>query len=187
MALIGHKSAAQYAEATLDLLPPGKAFSRDPTSNVGALALAFGDEFTRFDQRLLDIIEEADPRTTNEMVGDWERIAGLPDPAIPAPVLLADRQAALTQRLNETGITTPAQFIAIATALGYAATITLHTPFAADISHADDALYDWGSVFWWIMTVTVPPLTVTPVVALEHYVRRSAPDHTYPTFVYVFS
>ncbi len=185
MALIGPHTSQEYQAQLLDLLPPGLAWSRDPASNMGLLALALSDELARLDGRCLDLINEADPSTTSELLSAWERNAGLPDPAIPAPVTIPDRLAALAVRLTAQGLTKPADFIAIATTLGYAATIAYNTPLCADTGHADDEVIDGPSVFWWIMTVHVPAGTVTPLAVLEHEVRRSAPDHTYPTFVYV--
>ncbi len=181
----GPHTSAQYQEQMLGLQPPGLAWPRDPASNMGLLALGLSDEFARLDGRCLDLIEEADPRTTSELLVAWETTAGLPDPAIPAPTTIPGRLAALAARLTAQGITRAADFIAVAETLGYTATISYNTPLCADTGHADDPVNDGPSVFWWIMTVHVPAGTVTPLVVLEYEVRRSAPDHTYPTFVYV--
>ena len=145
-----------------------------------------GDEFARLDARALVLIQEAYPDTTNEMLTDWERVAGLPDPAIPAPVAYADRIAALLDRLTGIAGQSADDYTDLAEAYGYAVTITNHQPFCADISHADDPLYDGVSVFWWVMNVTVPIGTVTPIVLLEHAIRRRIQSHTYVTFNYIF-
>jgi uncharacterized protein YmfQ (DUF2313 family) len=173
-----------YADQLLQLAPPGKAWPRDRGSMLGLLCLAFGDEFGRLDARALRLIEEADPRTTNEMLADWERFTALPDPAIPTPVTLGDRRAALATRLLSRGDPRPAAFIALVAIYGFTATITTHTPFCADVGHADDLVYDSASIFWWELTIEAPIGTPTPQVALEHFVRRAIPDHTYVTFNY---
>ena len=173
-----------YAAMLRQLLPPGAAWSRDPASKMGALMLALAQEPARLDARALDLIEEADPRTTNEILSDWERVAGLPDPNIPAPTTLAARQTALLDRLVSRGGLAQADFINLIGRFGYAATITTHTPFAAGVGYAGGLLYDTPSIFWWAVNVTVPVGTVTPIGALENAVRRQAPDHTYPTFNY---
>jgi len=181
------RDAAAYGTMLQQLAPPGKAWPRDPDSQLGALCLGFGDEFARLDARALDLIEEAYPNTTDEMLPDWERVAGLPDPAIPAPADVPTRRAALVARLTEADGQNAADYIRmIADAFGYAATITNHIPFCADVAHADDYLYDTLSIFWWEVNVTVPIGTTTPIVALEHAVRRRAQLHTYPTFNYIF-
>jgi uncharacterized protein YmfQ (DUF2313 family) len=175
---------AAYADQLARLLPPGKAWSRDPASELGQLLLALAAEFARLDGRTLDLIEEIDPRTTVEMLPDWERVAGLPDPAIPVPTTLADRRSALAARLLSRGDPRPSAMIAIAAAYGFVATITTHIPFAAGVGYAGAPLYAASSRFWWEMTITAPIGTTTPMVALEHFVRRATPDHSFVTFNY---
>ena len=178
------RTPSQYGDELRALPPPGKVWSRDPATNFGAVTDALGAEFARLEQRGYDLIEEAYPNTTNEMLPDWERIAGLPDPAIPAPTAYADRITALLNRLVTRGDVSPAGMEAIAALYGYTATITIHVPFYADVGTADSLLYADTSVFWWEMSVQVPALTPTPIVALEHAVRRVMPAHTYATFNY---
>ncbi len=144
------------------------------------------DEFARLDARGLRLIEEADPRTTVELLPDWERLCGLPDPAIPPPIGTAARRAAIASRLVSVAGQSTADYIDVVALFGYAATITVPTPFAADVSAADDALYDTASRFWWIVNVTVPTGTATPIVLLEHAIKRQAQIHTYVTFNYLF-
>lgn len=179
-------SDQDYGRQIQQLLPPGPAFTRDPSTETGKLATALGAELSRMDTSAEGLVVEGFPGTTNELLADWERTAGLPDPAIPTPTTIAARLAALQARLISIGGQYPAYFISIAAAFGYAATITTHTPFAADVSHADDLLYDELSRFWWEMNVSVPIGTPTPVIALEHAVRRQIQDHTYVTFNYSF-
>lgn len=180
------RDAAAYGNELQQLLPPGLAWPRDPASQLGLLCLAFGDEFARIDGRALDLIEEAYPDTTDEMLPDWERVAGLPDPAIPAPVTRADRLAALAARLTEDAGQSDDDYIALIAGFGYAAAITHHTPFAAGVGYAGAPLYVTSSIFWWEVNITVPVGTATPLVLVEHAVRRRAQLHTYPTFNYIF-
>src|SRR5579871_876647 len=118
--------AQAYADQLQQLAPPGRAFPRDRDSSFGRFCLGWGDEFGRADARGADLIEEAFPDTTDELLPDWERVAGLPDPAIPAPVTLGDRRAALIHRLTANGDPSPQSFIDLVAALGFAATITTH-------------------------------------------------------------
>jgi len=179
-------AVVDFQDMLLRLLPPGRAWNRDPTSTMGALALGLAAEFWRLDGRGMDLIEEADPRTTNQMITDWERICGLPDRAVPRPTTLAARQAAVVDRLVSVATQTDADFIALVARLGYSATITHHTPFAADIGTADSPVYDGASVFWWEVNITVPIGTATPLVLVEHAVTRQAQSHTLVTFNYIF-
>lgn len=179
-------NSAQYQDVLLRLLPPGKAWTRDPGSTMAALALGLADEFARLDARALDLIEEADPRTTVELLQDWEQTAGLPDPAIPAPVTLDDRHAALATRLISVAGQTDADYLALVAPFGYPVSIVTHTPFSAGVGFAGGALYDAVSIFWWEMDINVPIGTTTPVILLEHAVRRVNQLHTFVTFNYLF-
>lgn len=60
------------------LLPPGRLWRVDPASNLTALFLAAGDELSRISGRALDIIDEADARTTDELLVDFQRVLALP-------------------------------------------------------------------------------------------------------------
>lgn len=69
-------SAAAYARSMKALLPPGKLWHM-----VGGvlekLLVACAQELARVDQRALDLLEEADPRTTSELLAEYERELGL--------------------------------------------------------------------------------------------------------------
>jgi uncharacterized protein YmfQ (DUF2313 family) len=150
------------------------------------VALGFADEFARLDGRADDLIEEADPRTTDEMLPDWEGFAGLPDPAIPRPIGLPARRAALQDRLIEIVGQNASDYIDLIARYGYpGATISFDSAFVVGVSGAGDPVGDGGVQFWWIVTITAPIGTVTPIVAVEHAVRRRAPLHTFVTFEYV--
>lgn len=72
-------TAEQYQSQLLELLPLGAVWPRDLDTGLAKLLLAKADEFARVDGRADQLIEEADPRTTSEMLSDWERVVGLPD------------------------------------------------------------------------------------------------------------
>lgn len=70
-------SAEAYARMLKALLPPGGLWRLDPESNLSKLMLACGDELTRVSGRAADLVEEADPRTTSELLPDFERMLAL--------------------------------------------------------------------------------------------------------------
>jgi hypothetical protein len=70
-------TADAYARMMRHLLPPGKLWRHDSDSVLSKVLLASADEMERIDQRALDLIEEADPRTTTELLPDFERELGL--------------------------------------------------------------------------------------------------------------
>lgn len=69
-------SAAAYGRMCKLLLPAGK-WRLDPDSYISKLFLGIGDELTRVSGRAADLIEEADPRTTSELLSEFERVLGL--------------------------------------------------------------------------------------------------------------
>lgn len=71
-------SAVEFARMLIRLWPPGR-FLTDPDSVIYKLMLANGDELARLQQRQIDLLEEADPRTTSELLPEWERQYGLTD------------------------------------------------------------------------------------------------------------
>jgi uncharacterized protein YmfQ (DUF2313 family) len=69
-------SAEAYARMLKSLLPPG-IWRTDADGKLGKLLLACGDELARISGRAADLIEEADPRTADELLPDFERLLDL--------------------------------------------------------------------------------------------------------------
>jgi len=124
------RSGEDYAEAMQALLPIGQAWPRHQDSVlmkvVRGLTRIWGD----FELRASHLLEqESDPRITVELLPDWERNWGLPDPCYEAPQSIADRQFALVQRMTIEGSQSREFFIKIAADIGYTITITEYRPF----------------------------------------------------------
>ncbi|WP_456679370.1 YmfQ family protein [Bradyrhizobium sp. S3.7.6] len=114
----------------MDLIPQGQAWPRAIGSAlvnvVTGLTRIWGD----FEIRASKLLEmESDPRTTIELLPDWERNWGLPDPCYSAPHSIAERQLALVMRMTLEGGQSRQFFIDVAAMLGYTITITEYRPF----------------------------------------------------------
>ena len=134
------RTGADYAQAFAALLPQGEAWPRDPDRDlmlyVGGQASVWGDVV---DARAADLLErESDPRTTLEMLVEWERAFGLPDPCVDEPLTIADRRTALLNRMTTEGGQSRAFFIGVAALLGYTITIKEWSPFMVGISPVGD-------------------------------------------------
>lgn len=180
------------------LLPPGRAWPRDPDSVLSKLLHALAGVFARTHRRALDLIEEADPRTTNELLTDWERVAGLPDKCAPAGATTQERRDALVARLTARGGQSRQFFIDLAAQLGYVITITEFTPFRAGQSSASDSLTNGYWPYAW--QVNAPETTIREFRAgqaaageplrrwgnelLECVIGRAKPAHTILIFAY---
>lgn len=111
--------ASDYQSQLQALLPRGLAWAKSQTSILAFLLMAWADEFARVDLRCEDLVNEADPRTTTEVLPDWERVAGLPDPCVTIDQTIEQRRSALVSKLTMTGGQSRAYFIGIAESMGY--------------------------------------------------------------------
>ena len=141
------RSGADYALAYLSLLPYGPAWSRDPTSTLVQICEGLNDYWGSVDGRAGDLLEiESDPRLTVELLPDWERNWGLPDPCYSAPQTIGQRQLALVMRMTMQGAQSRAFFINAAAMIGYTITITEYRTFVVGMDCCgDDRVYGDGT------------------------------------------
>lgn len=153
-------TAADYLEQLKSLLPPGQAFPREAGTTLHDLLDGMSIELARVDSRGEALPIEANPSSTNELLVDWERVAGLPDKC--SGVLeetLQGRKSALLTKLASTGGQSPGYFIDLAASLGYTVTIEEFRPFRVGRSHVGDALTNGDWIFTWV--IRAPEVTIT--------------------------
>lgn len=192
-------TSSDYLAQLQALLPQGPAWPRDAEAELTKLLHAWADELARVDGRAADLVEEADPRTTAELLADWERVAGLPDACVAALAgtqTTAQRRAVLVGKLTTIGGQSAAYYIALAASLGYAITVTefeLH-----DVEdNVEHPLYGTPWQFAWQVNAAednIGLLAVTDTVEdplawwgnelLECVIRRLKPAHTHVLFAY---
>lgn len=192
-------TATDYLDQLQALLPQGIAWPRQADAALTRLLQAWADELARIDGRAADLIEEADPRTTDELLADWERVAGLPDACVEALAgtqTTAQRRSALVAKLIGIGGQSAAYYVALAASLGYPITVTEFD--AHDVEdNVDHPLYGTPWQFAWQVNAaeeTVSVLTVDDTVAeplawwgnelLECAIQRLKPAHTHVLFAY---
>jgi len=162
-------TAADYLEQLKSLLPPGQAFPRDAGTTLHDLLDGMSIELARVDARGEALPMEANPATTNELLSDWERVAGLPDKCSGAlEETQQGRKNALLTKLTSTGGQSAPYFIELASALGYTVTIETFRPFRAGASRAGDLLTNGAWVFTWL--IRSPE---TPVISFRAGVSRA--------------
>lgn len=190
---------SDYLRQLQALLPPGPAWPTDPEATITALLDGLSAELARVDGRAWKIVEEADPRTVAELFADWEAVAGLPDScavAFGGDQTADQRRAALVGRLTTLGGQSPAYFVGIAAALGYAITVT---EFREHTVNDDVTRLFYGAAwnFAWqvnsalntITEITVDSTAAEPLAAwgnslLECVIKRLKPAHTTVLFSY---
>lgn len=193
-------TSASYRQQLFALLPRGAAWAVNFVGGVfyrllDGLAL----ELARVDARAWNLLNEMDPRTTVEMLPDWERITGLPDPCLGGAFqTMQQRRNALVSKLTAVGGQSIAAIIAQALAMGFVITITEFHEFRAGISHAGDALTNGVWVFAWQVNAPLNSITYftagqsacgDPLAAwgntpLQCRLSGQAHAHTFPIFSY---
>jgi uncharacterized protein YmfQ (DUF2313 family) len=68
-----------YIRMFTQLLPPGDAWEASENSFLYNIFAGWAEECIRFEQRMLDLMDESDPRYTLELLPDFENDLGLPD------------------------------------------------------------------------------------------------------------
>lgn len=144
-----------YGDAFLSLLPQGQAWPKYPGTTLDLACRGLAEYWGFVDSRAADLLErESDPRYTIELLPDWERNWGLPDPCYTAPQTIGERQLALIMRMTMVGSQSRQFFIDVAAMLGYTITISEYRPFVVGmdrcgdsrtIGNGSDPMYDeWG-------------------------------------------
>lgn len=148
---------AAYTDQLQSLLPRGAAWSREPAAQLTKLVGVIASELAIVDGRAQNLIEEADPRKTLELLPDWERVLGLPDPCAGDVQTLEGRRERVVQKYTMRGGQSRAYLISLADALGYTITIDEFEPATCQ-SACNTALYtgDWRFVY----RVNAPAVTI---------------------------
>jgi uncharacterized protein YmfQ (DUF2313 family) len=134
------RSGDDYAVALTALLPLGQAWPRQEDSVLMKVNRGLAQVWGYVDGRAADLLEiESDPRATVEMIRDWERNWGLPDPCLSHPPtdLIARRQA-LVAKMTMLGAQSRQFFVDIGRELGYDIVITEYSPYMTGVSRVGD-------------------------------------------------
>src|SRR6516225_7957252 len=123
------RSGDDYASALLSLLPQGQAWPRHSLSILVETCFGLCEYWGFVDGRAADLLEtESDPRATLELLPDWERNWGLPDPCVTTPQSIEARRIALVMKMTMLGGQSRQFFVDVAQTLGYQITITEYLP-----------------------------------------------------------
>lgn len=179
---------ADYGSQLIKLLPPGSLWFLEQVSDLRALLAGLGDELERVRLRGVDLINESDPRTATETIGEWETALGLPDAQVPVlSAILAERRSAVVQKLVATGGQNPAFYARLATACGW--TLISVTPYASKVlrvkARVGDRVYGAGYAYSLLVTFHTPGGAGSLAVAdLERVFRAATHAHITVVFSY---
>lgn len=194
-------NAESYLHKLQALLPKGRAWAHEVGSVLTNLLTGIAQEFARIDVRIDELLDETDPRTTSELLPDWERVAGLPDPCVTIDQTLAQRRLALESKLTMQGGQSRPYFIEMADALGYPnTTIDEYSTFNCGESGCGDPLWTEDDRFTWQINLPSDgaityfscgestcgePLQAWGDEAIECRINKFKPAHTTVVFAYV--
>ena len=134
------RSGDDYGTAFLTLLPQGQAWPKHPGTTLDLACRGLAEYWGFVDSRAADLLErESDPRYTIELLPDWERNWGLPDPCYTAPQTIGERQLALVMRMTMLGAQSREFFIAVAEMLGYSISITEYRVWVVGLDQCGDS------------------------------------------------
>jgi uncharacterized protein YmfQ (DUF2313 family) len=143
------RSGDDYTHAFLSLLPQGQAWPREPDSTLARSVKGLCQYWGHVDGRAGDLLErESDPRITIELILDWERAFGLPDPCIAEPLTLADRQRMLVHRMTLLGAQSRQYFYDVAASIDHQIRIREYAPVMTGVTRCGRALDDAGYQRW---------------------------------------
>jgi uncharacterized protein YmfQ (DUF2313 family) len=148
--------------------------------NVRGLLLALGDGLARLRAKAEQLPAESDPRTTTQLLGEWETATGLPDGCIPGGGSTEQRRNAVVARLIATGGASPAYFIELAAAYGYTITIDNLGPNHWRVNSAEDE----SVTYMTCISTCIDELQTWGNDQLECLINRLKPAHTQVEFAY---
>jgi uncharacterized protein YmfQ (DUF2313 family) len=206
MASVGVVS--KYKGLIRELFPKGWAWRIYKESVFAAFIDALAEEPARIEERGFDFLEEMDPRTTFEMLDNWERLLGLPDDCTPAGTpSIFERRVRVLQKLTTGGGQSKAFYQLIAQQLGYdvdVIDVENFKDFRVGTARVGDRLTngtvanDGGWAYTWVMKAPAAltrqfrvgqstvgdRLVLTENETLECVIRKFNPAHTTVLFAF---
>jgi uncharacterized protein YmfQ (DUF2313 family) len=192
----------RYLDQAIKLLPPGLIWAINHAGRLASLLKMSCGQLTGCHLRAEKLILESSPQTTEELLPEWEELAGLPDECGGKQGLtVTERQELVVERLTRRGSMAVERFKEMAVNLGYDVTIKEYKPFTCGRSFCGgpDVLGHRYARYFWRVTVMSPRAHwfragrdrcgerlgwATPAVDLECYFKRRRPAHTEIIFEY---
>lgn len=191
-------SANDFAQALQALMPFGKVWPRDPGTIQSQVLSGLAAIYERNSDRAQNLISDAFPASTFELLPEWEETLGLPDPCAGTSPTIQQRRNQVVARFANSGGQSAAYYINFALNLGYAVTVRQYAPFRCGQSRAGDSLR--GIEWFYTWAIHAPLNTVTRFrtgqstagealatwnnQVLQCELSSVAPAHTYLLFQY---
>lgn len=152
------RSSENYKQLLKSLLPKGKAWNNDEGTVLDQLLHAKGDELSRIDNRIVDLLKERDTRLTLELLVDHEYDLGLPDECTEIGITIQERRNVAHAKFIELGGLNRQYYIDLMDYLGWGSIdIEEFTPFWSGLGASGDACGDQKNIFYWKVNIASDP------------------------------
>lgn len=190
--------ASDFLSAIHALMPRGLAWPKDPLSVMGQVMSGLSQVWQRHTEQNNNLLIDAFPSTSVQLLSNWEAALGLPDPCAGASPTLQGRQAQVVARFAGSGGQSVPYATQYAATLGYTITVTEFTPFRMGQQRmgCQLGLQEWA--FTWqinapLNTITYfrmglsamgEPLASWGNAVLQCELNEIKPAHTFLNFAY---
>jgi uncharacterized protein YmfQ (DUF2313 family) len=148
------RNGDDYGVQFLTHLPTGQAWPRYPDSTLVKACNGLTYYWGHVHSRAADLLEiESDPRKTVELLPEWERAWGLPDPCFPDATSIEDRRNMLVFKMTLLGGQSREFFEKLTEWTGQEIDIGELSPFMCGISEVGDTRYEYddtGEYRWYL-------------------------------------
>ena len=174
-------SVENFRSAVLSLLPRGPIWSRSVDGVLYKLASIWAQTFQRNGERSANLLTDAFPATTDELLPEWQKTLGLPDAVQTTTPTLSQAQGQVVARLcGDQSISIPA-LEDLAKTLGYSATAT---PCSASYFGMPFGSPFGGEEWNFVYVITVDSPSTDDHTVFEYEMRRASQAGTTIYFEY---
>jgi uncharacterized protein YmfQ (DUF2313 family) len=121
--------ASDFLSVIHALTPRGLAWPKSATAVMAQVMSGLSPTWQRHTEQNNNLLIDAFPSTSVQLLSNWEAALGLPDPCAGASPTLQGRQAQVVARFAGSGGQSIPYFTQYAATLGYTITVTEFTPF----------------------------------------------------------
>lgn len=179
------RTGEEYKLLLQSLLPKGRFWTKAVSSVLAQLLWGLGEEYSRVEERAEDLITEAHPRTSIELLTEWETEFGIPEEGQSLGATTEERQNEIYAKLIAVGQQDKGYFEDIAAALGYTVSVTENSPSWAGVVKAGEELGGDYVLFYWLIDISVLEGMKVNITTLINYITERKPGHTTVLFRFV--
>lgn len=190
--------ASDFLTALQGLMPRGLAWPKDAAAVMAQSMSGLSPTWARHTLQNNNLLVDAFPSTTFQLLPEWEATLGLPDPCAGESPTIQQRRAQVVARFTNGGGQSLPYFVQFAASLGYDVSIEEFAPARANQSRCGSPCYSEAWAFAWaiempLSTVTYAraglsvagePLASWGNAVLQCEMARISPAHTVLQFQY---